>query len=228
MAAIAHSKPNDNDESFQSLYKRFNSLETELNIMQEHSQIVCTYHGQQCILSLSVSMTTLFEVIGCVKKADKALVDWYYRNKYLKLIGMDRRARVYIEGKIQKLKNKVSAVELQCSEASGDLGGGVEATARLRQDFVTFLVDSVGEVSKEAIQTRDVYDEDRKQVQSKIMVQEIEHQDVSIEVASTQESLTQLRERSDLAGTIRDVCTLVNSGFSLMSQVANGSTGFVR
>lgn len=217
MANASRSESNVNDEPFQSLYKRFKSLETELNIMQKEYQSVYTYHGHQCMLSLRVSMTSLFEVISCVNKADKALVNWHYRSKNLKgalrLVGMDRRTHVLIEKKTQKLKTKVSVVEQKCSEASDNFGDGVEATTRLRQEFITFSVNSVGEVSKEAIQTRDVYDKGRKHVQSKITVQEIERQDVSAKVVSTQESLTQLQERSDQAGTMRDACTVVSAGF---------------
>lgn len=217
MATVTHSERRVNDEPFQSLYTRFRSLETELNIMQKDYQIVFTYHGQQCIQSLRVSMTSLFEIISCVNKADKALVDWHYRSKHLKralrLVGVDRRIHVLVEKKNQKLKTKVSVVEHQCNEASGIFADGVEATTRLGQEFVTFSMNSVGEVSKEVIQTRDVYDEDRKQVQSKIVVHEIVHQDVSAEVTSTQESLTQLRERSDQAETIRDAYTAVSGGF---------------
>ena len=205
-----------NDEPFQYLYKRFKLLETELIMMQKDYQVVYTYYGQQCNQSLCVSMTSLFKVIHCVNKADKALVDWHYRSKHLKgalrLIGMDRRTHVLVEKKNQKLKKKVSAVEHQCNEASGIFGNSVEATTRLQQEFVTFSVNSVGEVSKEVVQTRGVYDEDRKQVQSKITVQEIEHQDVSAEVKSTRESLVQLRERSDQAENIRDACTVVSGG----------------
>jgi hypothetical protein len=216
MANVAHSESNVDDAPFQSLYKRFKSLEAELNIMQKVYQSLCTSHGHHCMLSLRVSMASLFEVISCVNKADKALIDWHYRSKHLKgvlrLVGMDRRTHVLIEKKTQKLKTKVSVVGQQCSEASDNFGAGVEATTRLRQEFVSFSMNSVGEVSKEAIQTRDVYDKGRKYVQSKITVQEIEHQDVSAKAASTQESLTQLRERSDQAGTIRDACTVVSGG----------------
>lgn len=214
MANVTRSEDTVNDEPFQSLYRRFKFLEIELNTMQTEYQKVSTYYGQQRMLSLGVSMTSLFEVISCVNKADKALVEWHYRSKHLKralrLVGLDRRTHVLIEKKNQKLKKKVSAVEQRCSEASDNLGIGVEATSRLRQEFVTFSVNTVGKVSKEAIQTRDVYDKDRKHVQTKITVQEIETEDVKAQVASTQGSLTQLRERSDEAETARDACRVVS------------------
>lgn len=208
-----------NDEPFQSLCKRFKWLETELNTMQIDYQRVYTYHGQECILSFRVSMANLFEVISCVNKADKAFVDWHRRSKLLKgalrLVGMDRRTHDLIKKQSQKLKKKVSVVERQCSEANVTFGNGVEATTRLRQEFVSFSVNSVGEVSKAAIQTRDVYEADREQAQSKITAQEIGHQDVSAEATNTQEALTQLRGRSLQAETTRDVCTVVSSSFLL-------------
>ena len=213
MANVAHSEDTVHDEPFQSLYRRFKSLEIELNTLQTEYQKVSTHHGQQLMLSLGVSMTSLFEVISYVNKADKALVEWHYRSKHLKgalrLVGLDRRTHILIEKKNQKLKKKVSAVEQRCSEASGNLGSGVEATSRLRQEFVTFSVNTVGKVSQEAVQTRDVYDKDRKHVQTKI--KEIETGDVMAQAASTQGSLAQLRKRSDQAGTARDACRVVSS-----------------
>lgn len=209
MTRTEPAKPSDNDELFLSLFQRFKSLETELKSMQTDYQEVYAYHEQQCALSLQVSMKSLFDVISYVNKADKALVDWHHRSKHVKgvlrLFGIDRRTHVLIEKKNQKLK-KVSVVGLQCNEASGVFGAGVDATSRLRQDFMTFSVDSVGEVSKKAMQTRDVYDEDRKQVQSKLVVQEMEHEGISAEATSTQQSLTQIRNKE----VMRDVYTLVS------------------
>ena len=217
MATVAQSERSINDESFQILYNRFKLLETELNTMQNDYQMIYSFHGQQCVLSLRNSVKSFFEVIKYVNKADKALIDLHYRSIHLKgalrLVGMDRRTHVLIEKKTQKLKQKVSVVKDRYSEASGVFEDGVEATTRLRKEFVTFSAKSVGEVSKEAIQTRDTYDKDSKQVQSRITVQEVEHQDVNAEVSSTQESLTRLRERSGQAETIRDACITVSGKF---------------
>lgn len=217
MATIGDSDRFVNDEALTSLSNRFQSLQHELDSLQQEYHRVYAHHGQKCVSSLHTSVKSLFEVITCVKKADKTLVDWHYRSDALKntlrWIGVDRRTRTVIEKKTDKLKKKVSSVEVEFNKANGVFGDGVAAATRLNDKFVKFSVRSVGEVSQEAMQTRNDYDEDCKQVEDKIREQESEHQDMTAQVASTTHSIQQLREQSDQSQKMRFAMTAVSEWY---------------
>lgn len=217
MATIGDSDRFVNDEALTKLSNRFQSLQHELDSLQQEYHRVYAHHGQKCVSSLYVSVKSLFEVITCVKKADKTLVDWHYRSdafkNTLRWIGVDRRTHTVIGKKTEKLKKKVASVEVEFNKANDVFGDGVAAATRLKDKFGKFSVRSVGEVSQEAMQTRNAYDEDRKQVEDKIHEQESEHQDVTAQVASTAQSIQQLREQSDQSQTMRFAMTAVSEWY---------------
>lgn len=202
------------DSLLNELKKRHDELQKQLNNMQKEHERLDALHTQQYLRSIEESMTSLFEVIVYVRKADKHLVEWHHRSDNLKValrwIGVDRRTTAVVEKKTKKLKAKVSVVESKFDRADDTVATGLRATESLKSEFVHFSHHSVDQVSRETIKARDTLDMDQEVIEAQIRVQREHEIETTDRIRETATSLTTTINRRENAEGARGVFAAVS------------------
>lgn len=200
------------EERFSSLSTQSTELRNELDFMQQQYQHEYNNLERKYILSLQVSMKSLFEVITYVNKVDKRLVEWHYRSDKpkgaLRLMGLDRKVNASIEKGTEKLKRKVSSVNNMFDKTYSVFGDGVEATSRLKKDYDTFSMQAVEEVSSNFNETKSAFDEDCRRLICKDQDRQAGCQTASAEASRIQASLRQLEKEYKPATQVQEACSV--------------------
>lgn len=187
------------------LHTRHNALQNQLTQMQMQHNTLDALHSQQCLILMEESMKGLFEVIICVRKADKKMVDWHHRSDSLKValryLGLDRRTATVIDKKTKKLKVKVAVVESKFDSANSAVVQGLRATENVKSDFVHFSQHSVEQISKETIAARNDLDNSHKSFEHQIERQRVEQTTAQNRIHETSQSLARARTGRENADT---------------------------
>jgi hypothetical protein len=206
----------------QSLEIRFAGLREELNTLQSKCLRIKSKHHQLCSSSLREALSQLFEMMRCVSKADKALVDWHHRSKglklTLKLIGLERRTEEIVRTNTDRIKYQVSYVETIFNNMENTFGDGLEAAKRLNERFKHFSHTSIRDTSYQAKAVCRQYGEDCKQMETAIEAQEIVKTATQAELTSVTSELECLQSELSAAQGARTAFTIVSLGKKMIER----------